>query len=170
MYTDPVVANPVNQMKSMQDLVTAMAAGQVELILILGGNPLYDAPVDLEFGAALAKVPLRIHMGLYADETAGQCQWQIPASHYLESWSDARARRDGYDPAAADRAFYASRSPHELLDALLSDKPRQIMMWSRDIGASKRGRQISTDSGRPPCTMAWWQIRRCRQRALPCRT
>lgn len=125
VYTDPVVANPVNQSESLQELVTAMAAGQVEMLLILGGNPVYHAPVDLDFAAALDKVPFRVHLGLHADESAARCQWQIPETHYLESWSDGRAY-DGtvtiQQPLIAP--LYAGRSPHELLDALLTDQPR----------------------------------------------
>ena len=52
IYTAPVVANPVNQTESLRELVTAMTAGKVELLLILGGNPVFYAPVDLNFGAA----------------------------------------------------------------------------------------------------------------------
>ncbi len=124
VYTDPVVANPVQQMESLRDLVGAMAAGQVEVLLILGANPVYNAPADVDFAAALARVPFRVHMGLYTDETAAQCLWQIPAAHYLESWSDARAH-DGtvtiQQPLIAP--LYAGRSVHELLDALVNDDP-----------------------------------------------
>src|SRR5690606_2165830 len=52
-YRAPVVANPANQTQSLRDLVTAMNAGEVELLLILDGNPVYNAPADLEFAAAL---------------------------------------------------------------------------------------------------------------------
>ncbi|MCX6045608.1 MAG: 4Fe-4S dicluster domain-containing protein, partial [Chloroflexi bacterium] len=125
IYTAPVVANPANQTESLRDLVTAMTAGNVELLLVLGGNPVFQAPVDLNFADALAKVKTRIHLGLYADETAAQCQWQIPESHYLEAWSDARAY-DGtitiQQPLIAP--LYASRSVHELLDALLNAEVR----------------------------------------------
>ena len=58
---------------------------------ILGSNPVYAAPADLDFAAALDKVPLRIHHGLYLDETAERCHWHLPASHPLESWGDLRA-------------------------------------------------------------------------------
>ncbi|HXF06895.1 MAG TPA: TAT-variant-translocated molybdopterin oxidoreductase [Blastocatellia bacterium] len=90
-YTDPVAPHPSLQLESLHDLVEAMAAGQVEVLLILGGNPLFTAPVDFRFAERLGKVKLRIHVGLYADETAELCHWHIPEAHYLESWGDARA-------------------------------------------------------------------------------
>src|SRR5580698_5548244 len=92
-YTDPVDANPVNQTESIKDLVADMQAGKVDLLIVLGGNPAYDAPADLNFADALknGKVPLRVHHGLYQNETAELCQWHVPATHELEAWGDARA-------------------------------------------------------------------------------
>jgi molybdopterin-containing oxidoreductase family iron-sulfur binding subunit len=92
-YSDPVDANPVNQTDSLKDLVADMTAGKVDLLVILGGNPAYDAPADLNFADALksGKTPLRVHYGLYQNETAELCQWHVPATHELESWGDARA-------------------------------------------------------------------------------
>jgi molybdopterin-containing oxidoreductase family iron-sulfur binding subunit len=92
-YSDPVDANPVNQTESLKELVADMNAGKVDLLIILGGNPAYDAPADLNFAEVLKsnKVPLRVHLGLYNDETAELCHWHVNATHELESWGDARA-------------------------------------------------------------------------------
>ena len=92
-YTDPVDANPVNQTDSIKDLVADMRAGRVDMLFILGGNPAYDAPADLGFADALknTNIPMRVHLGLYQDETAELCQWHVNEAHYLESWGDARA-------------------------------------------------------------------------------
>jgi len=92
-YSDPVDANPVNQTESIKDLVADMRAGKVDLLVILGGNPAYDAPADLNFADALtsSKIPLRVHHGLYQNETAELCQWHVNQAHELESWGDARA-------------------------------------------------------------------------------
>ncbi len=78
-YTDPVDANPINQTESIKDLVADMNGGKVDLLIILGGNPAYDAPADLNFADALksGKVPLRVHHGLYQNETAELCQWHV---------------------------------------------------------------------------------------------
>src|SRR5579871_5671632 len=92
-YSDPVDANPVNQTESIKDLVADMNGGKVDLLVILGGNPVYDAPAELNFAEALknGKVPLRVHHGLYQNETAELCQWHVSAAHELEAWGDARA-------------------------------------------------------------------------------
>jgi len=92
-YIDPVDANPINQTESLKNLVAGISAGKVDLLIIIGGNPAYDAPADLEFAKLLKsdKSPLRVHLGLYQDETAELCQWHINQAHELESWGDARA-------------------------------------------------------------------------------
>src|SRR5262249_47185989 len=90
-YIDPTEARPMDQGKSLEELVKDMSRGQVEMLLILGGNPAFTAPADLPFVEAMRKVPARAHLSLYQDETSRQCQWHLPEAHYLEAWSDTRA-------------------------------------------------------------------------------
>jgi MoCo/4Fe-4S cofactor protein with predicted Tat translocation signal len=77
--------------QSLRALVEDMKAGKVSLLLIVGSNPVYTAPVDLGFTDALEKVETRVHLGLYEDETAARCHWHVPAAHDFETWGDARA-------------------------------------------------------------------------------
>ncbi|MCU1232465.1 MAG: 4Fe-4S ferredoxin, iron-sulfur binding domain protein [Candidatus Solibacter sp.] len=90
-YTDPVEANPGDQIASLMDLVKDLDAGAVEVLVILGGNPAFNAPVELGMADRLKKAKLRIRLGMYADETSAVCQWQVPETHFLETWGDARA-------------------------------------------------------------------------------
>lgn len=90
-YTDPVEANPVIQFDSISELTRDMASGSVTLLLILDGNPVFNAPADLNFAENMSKVKTRIHLSLYKDETSELCHWHIPQAHYLETWGDARA-------------------------------------------------------------------------------
>src|SRR5262249_22734218 len=92
-YTDPVNANPVNQTESLKELVADMRGGRVDVLIILGGNPAYDAPADFGFADALknTNIPLRVHLGMHHNETAELCQWHVNETHYLEQWSDTRA-------------------------------------------------------------------------------
>jgi molybdopterin-containing oxidoreductase family iron-sulfur binding subunit len=115
-----VEANPLNQLQSLRALTEKMRAGAVELLLILGGNPVYDAPVDFDFGSALQKVKLRLHHSLWANETSQLCQWLIPATHFLESWSDLRAV-DGTVTIVQPlvEPLYDGISAHQLLDAFV---------------------------------------------------
>ncbi|HYW38024.1 MAG TPA: TAT-variant-translocated molybdopterin oxidoreductase, partial [Terriglobales bacterium] len=120
-YTDPVDANPVSRSESLHELVEDMRAGKVDLLLILGGNPAYDAPADLEFASALKSnaVGLKVFLGTHRNETAELCQWHVPEAHYLESWSDARA----YDGTVSIiqpliEPLYGGKSAHEIITIL----------------------------------------------------
>ena len=139
VYTDPVEAEPTDELQSMRDLAADMSAGRVDALVILGGNPVYTAPADLQFADAMSNVPFRAHLSLYDDETSAICHWQIPEAHFLEAWSDAR----GYDgtvsivqPLVAP--LYGGKSAHELL-AAMSDRPeRSSYEIVRGTGASNR--------------------------------
>ncbi len=120
-YSEPVDANPVNRDESLHSLVEDMRAGKVDLLLILGGNPAYDAPSELEFASALKSnaVNLKVYLGSHRNETAELCQWHVPEAHYLESWSDARA----YDGTVSIiqpliEPLYGGKSAHEIITIL----------------------------------------------------
>jgi molybdopterin-containing oxidoreductase family iron-sulfur binding subunit len=123
-YTESAEARPVNQLQSLRELVAEMKAGAVDTLFILGGNPAYSAPADLDFGAQLEKVKRSIHLGTELDETAALCTWHIPQTHYLEAWGDARAF-DGtvsmIQPLIAP--LYYGKSGHELLGAMTRQQP-----------------------------------------------
>jgi MoCo/4Fe-4S cofactor protein with predicted Tat translocation signal len=76
---------------ALASLVSAMNAGTIKTLVVLGGNPVFDAPADLDFASAMAKVPHTIALGHTVDETSSKAEWHIPRAHYLESWGDARA-------------------------------------------------------------------------------
>ncbi|MGH7803279.1 MAG: molybdopterin oxidoreductase, partial [Candidatus Binatia bacterium] len=119
VHTEPVEVDPVLEVESIRALADDMAAGKVATLVILGSNPVYDAPADLEFGKWMQKVGLRVHLGLHADETAELCHWHVPAAHPLESWSDARAF-DGTVTILQPliEPIYGGKSGHELLAVL----------------------------------------------------
>jgi MoCo/4Fe-4S cofactor protein with predicted Tat translocation signal len=71
------------------DCVAALNAG-ADTLVILGGNPAYNAPVDVDFPAAAKKAKDVVRWGYYEDETSAIATWNIAAAHYLESWGDAR--------------------------------------------------------------------------------
>ncbi|MBD3402821.1 4Fe-4S dicluster domain-containing protein [candidate division GN15 bacterium] len=83
------VARP--RRSELKALVDAMNAGSVETLIILGGNPVYNAPVDVGFATALNKVNTAIHLSDHVDETSRACRWQLPRTHFLEAWGDVRA-------------------------------------------------------------------------------
>ena len=56
--TTAIEARPVDGFASIAELAAAMDAGQVEVLVILGGNPVFTAPADLRFAERMSKVPL----------------------------------------------------------------------------------------------------------------
>ena len=121
-YTDPVAARPVDQMASLRELVTDLEAGAVDILVIIGANPVYTAPADLRFAEHLANAKLRVHLGLYQDETAALCHWHIPETHYLEGWGDVRAP-DGTVTIIQPliRPLYGGKSAYELIAVLMGN-------------------------------------------------
>ena len=70
------------------DLVKEMKSGKVDTLLIYGVNPVYSAPADLDFAAALAKVKMSVSFAGVADETGSMTTVLAPDHHYFESWND----------------------------------------------------------------------------------
>jgi MoCo/4Fe-4S cofactor protein with predicted Tat translocation signal len=137
--TDP---QPVDQHASLAELATAMEAGQVSLLVILGNNPVFTAPADVKFGERLAKVSLIAYLGLYRDETADLSHWHVPEAHPLETWGDPRAH-DGtvtiMQPLIAP--LYDAHTPHEVLAAMSSTPGRTTLdivkdYWTRGFAGA----------------------------------
>jgi MoCo/4Fe-4S cofactor protein with predicted Tat translocation signal len=130
-YTDPIEARPVNHLQSFGELCADIDANKVETLLILGVNPVYTAPHDFDFVSKLKfdeqqkrkKVQTVIHVSSHFDETSEYADWHVAESHYLETWSDARAF-DGtisiVQPLIAP--LYRTHSAREVL-AAFTDKP-----------------------------------------------
>jgi len=107
------------QAATLEQLAGDLAAGRVRQLVIVGANPVYDAPADLQFGARVQQAPFRLHMGEYVDETAALATWHVPQHHPLEAWSDLRAS-DGTASIVQPliRPLYGSHGIHELLASL----------------------------------------------------
>jgi molybdopterin-containing oxidoreductase family iron-sulfur binding subunit len=111
-----------SHVEAIRTLTERMQAGEVSTLVILGGNPAYDAPADANFATALGKVQTAVHLGLYRDETARACRWHLPAANWLESWGDVRSHDGTYSvvqPLVAP--LYEGRSATELVAQLLGD-------------------------------------------------
>ncbi len=88
-YIPPVLARPATT-QSLLELTRDLENGSTEALLVVGGNPAYAAPADLQLADLIARVPFSLHLGVHANETTRCCQWHVPEAHYLESWGDAR--------------------------------------------------------------------------------
>ena len=125
-HTDPVEANPVDQLASLLELVKDLDAGAVEVLFIIGGNPAFNAPVELGMRDRLKKAKLRVRLGLYADETSrGVPVADAGRRTTLETWGDARAF-DGTVTIQQPliQPLYGGRSAMQLLQSL-TDQPEK---------------------------------------------
>jgi MoCo/4Fe-4S cofactor protein with predicted Tat translocation signal len=109
-------------LEAIKVAVDDMRRGAISTLVVLGGNPAYDAPRDLELGRALKGVANTIHLGAFDDETSKQCRWHLPRAHYLETWGDVRAW-DGTVSVQQPliEALYGGRSAIEVLALLLGE-------------------------------------------------
>jgi molybdopterin-containing oxidoreductase family iron-sulfur binding subunit len=119
LFTDPVELSPADQLASLRELCRDLDAGSVDVLLIVGGNPIFNVPADLDFAIKMQKAKLRVRLGLHDDETSEYCQWHIPQAHELEMWGDARAF-DGTISIIQPLILplYAGKSPSEFVAAL----------------------------------------------------
>jgi Fe-S-cluster-containing dehydrogenase component/anaerobic selenocysteine-containing dehydrogenase len=135
---DPVKEGHI---ESLRTLVSDIRDKHVESLLIVGANPVYDAPGSLGFGEAIAAIPFTAHFGSYRDESAQSCAWHLPLTHALEGWSDIRS----FDGTASIiqpliRPLYDSRDPHQLLamlDGKVSSSAYDVVrnQWQAAAGA-----------------------------------
>ena len=125
VYVTPVDAEEPHHFIDIAALARDMAAGKVQTLLVLGGNPVLDAPADVQFKEALAKVPLSICLSGYRHETGELCTWHVPQAHPLESWGDQISRIGAYSvqqPLIAP--LYKGPTDTSLLAALGADTER----------------------------------------------
>jgi molybdopterin-containing oxidoreductase family iron-sulfur binding subunit len=113
---------PSDQVDGFKEFVADLNEGKVDWLVILNANPIYSAPADLEFAAAFEKAKTVAHLGSHLDETGQISHWHIPAAHFLESWSDARAYggtvsivQPLIDP------LYGGKTAHHVFQALLNE-------------------------------------------------
>lgn len=177
-YVAPIEAEPVDQLASLSELVDLMRNGEVTLLVVLGGNPVYNAPHELEFARHCERVPFRVHLAQDFDETSFRSHWHVPCAHELESWGDARA----FDGTATIRQpliapLYGGRTAHDLV-AVLAGHPElttyQILQnyWKERLGSdgfAKRWNRavhdgVVADTRAEPRTPEWKFVDRVSRR------
>jgi molybdopterin-containing oxidoreductase family iron-sulfur binding subunit len=124
VYSEPLSpGSDRTQTEQLRELIGDIDGGRVKMLVILGGNPVYNTPSDLKLTPErMQRIPLRVHLGLYADETAEQCHWHVPEKHFLEGWSDGRA----YDGTASIvqpliDPLYDGKNAHEVVQLFFKE-------------------------------------------------
>ncbi len=162
-YREPVLQHP-DPVESLRELVDDLQGGHADSVLIIGDNPVFSAPADLALAEALRRARFSLYHGLYEDETSQGCLWHVPAQHFLETWSDARAyggEATIVQPLIAP--LYGGISVHQLLGAFLGSPTvsdhevvqghwRQQAGWGDDF--EHRWRQALSDGVVPELATA----------------
>ena len=149
-FVEPLEEQPTDQLNDLRTLVNEIDAGAVEILVIVGGNPVYTTPVDLKLNAErMKKVATAVHLSLYEDETSELCHWHIPETHYLEAWGDTRAF-DGtvtiMQPLITP--LYSGKSAYELLAAFTDNPDRRGYDIIRNYWMTE-GKAALTSGGGP---------------------
>jgi molybdopterin-containing oxidoreductase family iron-sulfur binding subunit len=175
----------VNKLASLRELVGDMRrapgeAAAVDTLFIIGGNPAYTAPADINFAEELLAFSSRrgqaepgrregplvnfsMHLALYYDETSFNCMWHVPQAHYLEAWGDVRAyggQASIIQPLISP--LYAGRTAHDLLSAVLGEPDASAYDAVRQYWRAKRPGQAAgqqQDAAAPvdPAFEAFWE-------------
>ena len=111
---------------AVRRLAESAAGGAVQVLLVLGANPVYGGFADLDLASAIARVPLSVHLGTHRDETGAACRWHLPRAHVLEAWDDARAW-DGTMSVVQPliEPLWGGKTPAEVLAILLDESAQR---------------------------------------------
>jgi molybdopterin-containing oxidoreductase family iron-sulfur binding subunit len=148
-YVDDPDGERPTHLRAIGELTKQMAAGRVGTLVLLGGNPVYDAPAELAFGTALKNVKTSIHLHEYRNETSHLATWHVPRAHFLEAWGDVRTW-DGTISVAQPLVapLYGGLSPIELVSQLLGDAKggqELVQATHRELGFEANWKQSVHD-------------------------
>ena len=118
----------------------------IDTVVVLGGNPVFDAPADAGFARALGAAKLSVHVATHVDETSAASTWHLNRAHFLESWGDVRAE-DGtasiVQPLIAP--LYDGKTEIEVVRALLGDRHKAYeavrATWKKSFGVADDEKQ-----------------------------
>ena len=129
-------------------IAEAITKGTVKTLLILGGNPAYNAPADLDWATLQKSVSQVIRFGYYEDETSALAGIHIAAAHYLESWGDARTADGTVVPIQPMiLPLFGGLTQNEVLASLAvlpSSDPHQLVFETITAGTGANAAKVFT--------------------------
>ncbi len=112
-----------DQNEAFRDIVGQMRAGTIDTIVMIGTNPVFTAPADLDFKSALDRVSEKIHLSLHHDETSRAGTWHVHRAHFLETWGDGHSYtgvRSVIQPMI--QPLFDGKSEIEFLNAIITSE------------------------------------------------
>lgn len=145
-YLNELLSAPVSLLEvgdsapEISDLANSINSGSVKTLIMLGGNPVFDAPSDLKWSKLLNKVDTTIHLSYSYNETSAESDYHIAQSHYLESWSDGRTP-DGHIVPVQPliEPLFDTFDELAILSSLVYDTPKESYAIVKDTFASFGG-------------------------------
>lgn len=182
-------APPPDSFQSVQVLIDRMKAGEVDLLLIHGANPVFELPAAAGFAEAIARVPYVVSFSPFVDETAVQADMILPDHTYLESWGYQVASPGTDRPAVSGqqpvvRPLYDTRSTADVLLALAAEMGGPVaealpwadeVLFLEDASGALFGSSLSAYSAKSAGRFwsawrehgGWWSERELRQEPEP---
>ena len=142
----------LTSVQTLEDFAHDVRGGEVQSLFILGTNPGFDAPSDLDFVNLISKIPFRCQLGFYLNETTQICNWFVPQAHAFEAWGDLETRdRVASLVQPLILPLYNGRSMAEILSVILDGvKSKDGYALTRETWMSKtKLRDIEFES--------WWR-------------
>ncbi len=121
-FTEFANADRPSALESIKNVAAWLQSDKIDTLVILGGNPVFNAPADVDFAAALAKAKSSFHLSFYRNETSLLCDWIYNSAHALEAWGDGRSHNGSWciaQPLVAP--LFDSRSDVEVLASAMGD-------------------------------------------------
>lgn len=151
-------ANPKPQLDALKELAGELSGGKVSHLVVLGGNPAFTAPADLDLTDNIKKASNTVYVGLEVDETAALSKWALPEAHFLESWGDVAAT-DGTATIQQPmiQPLYGGRTQAEVLAQVFGYKDQRSYdivrnFWLAKLGANEKAWKKALHDGTVPNT------------------
>jgi len=118
-----------------------MKAGEVDLLLIHGANPIFELPTTAGFAEAAARVPYIISFSPFVNETVVRSDLILPDHTYLESWGHEVPAPGAIKPTVSSqqpvvRPLYDTRSTADVLLAVanrLGGTAKEALPWTDEV-------------------------------------
>ncbi len=114
-----------NNREAFAGLVEDLNNGNIDTVVMVGTNPAFTAPADLNFSDAITNAGQVIHLSDFYDETSKLANWHINRAHFLEAWGDGYSytgSRSIIQPQI--EPLYSGVSEVEFLSAILDGEER----------------------------------------------
>ncbi|MFH5885115.1 TAT-variant-translocated molybdopterin oxidoreductase [Halalkalibaculum sp. DA3122] len=74
--------------EALEEVIADLHDGGIDTVVLVGTNPAFTAPADLNFTEAIQNAGTVVHLSDYYDETSKLAQWHVNRAHFLEAWGD----------------------------------------------------------------------------------